>query len=206
MFNEDLFSWEEDSAKITLPLKDAEVIYYPQFISAPYASEAFKKLLDETPWQQDDIKLFGKVYKQPRLTALYGSNDKSYSYSGIRMFPKPFTPLLKEIKERIEAETQTRFTTVLLNLYRDGSDSNGWHSDDEKELGKNPVIASVSLGAKRCFKLKHKGDKKLNYKIFLNHGSLLLMQGSTQHHWLHQLPKSKKVTEPRINLTFRVLK
>lgn len=162
--------------------------------------------MNETEWQQDDIKIFGKVYQQPRLTALYGDDGKSYSYSNITMYPKPMTPLLKEIKSKIELMTQTVFNTVLLNLYRDGTDSNGWHSDNEKELGKNPVIASVSLGAKRSFKLKQRGDKKLNYKIFLNHGSLLLMQGETQHHWLHELPKSKKITEPRINLTFRVIK
>ncbi|MEM7087880.1 MAG: alpha-ketoglutarate-dependent dioxygenase AlkB [Bacteroidota bacterium] len=201
-----LFSSEENQKPLTLPLPDAAITYYPQFIETAYASEVFKKLLNETTWLQDDIKIFGKVYKQPRLTALYGDEGKSYSYSNITMYPKPMTPLLKEIKTKIERVTQTVFNTVLLNLYRDGNDSNGWHSDDEKELGKNPVIASVSLGAKRNFKLKHKGDKKLNFKIFLNHGSLLLMEGATQHHWLHELPKSKKITEPRINLTFRVIK
>jgi len=201
-----LFSSEENTTPITLPLPDSEIIYYPNFLNTTYASEVFKTLLKQTAWQQDDIKIFGKIYKQPRLTALYGDEGQSYSYSNITMYPEPMTPLLKEIKSKIELVTQTVFNTVLLNLYRDGNDSNGWHSDNEKELGKNPVIASVSLGAKRSFKLKHRGDKKLNYKIFLNHGSLLLMQGETQHHWLHELPKSKKITEPRINLTFRVIK
>lgn len=197
---------EEDSKVIFLPLKDATVLYYPNFISSKYASEVFQKLLKETPWQEDDIKIFGKVYKQPRLTALYGGEGKSYRYSGITMSPSPFTPLLLELKTLIEKETNEKFTTVLLNLYRDGNDSNGWHSDDEKELGENPVIASLSLGAKRNFHLKHKKDKNLKFKIFLDHGSLLLMQGTTQHYWLHQLPKSKKVTESRINLTFRIIK
>ena len=201
-----LFNSEENQKPLTLPLPDAAITYYPQFMEAAYASEVFQKLFKETAWQQDDIKIFGKTYKQPRLTALYGDEGKSYSYSNITMYPKPMTALLKEIKAKIEMETQTVFNTVLLNLYRDGNDSNGWHSDNEKELGKNPVIASVSLGAKRSFKLKHRGDKKLNYKIFLNHGSLLLMEGETQHHWLHELPKSKKITDPRINLTFRVIK
>lgn len=201
-----LFSSEENQKALPLPLPDADITYYPQFLEITYASEVFQKLMKETAWQQDDIKIFGKIYKQPRLTALYGDDGKSYSYSNITMYPNPMTPLLKEIKAQIELVTQTTFNTVLLNLYRDGNDSNGWHSDNEKELGRNPVIASVSLGAKRSFKLKHRGDKKLNYKIFLNHGSLLLMQGETQHHWLHELPKSKKVTEPRINLTFRVIK
>jgi alkylated DNA repair dioxygenase AlkB len=206
MFDPMLFSSEENQNALPLPLPDAAITYYPQFMEANYASEVFQKLNKETAWQQDDIKIFGKTYKQPRLTALFGDEGKSYSYSNITMHPKPMTPLLKEIKSKIERVTQTTFNTVLLNLYRDGKDSNGWHSDNEKELGKNPVIASMSLGAKRSFKLKHKGDKKLNYKIFLSHGSLLLMEGETQHHWLHELPKSKKITEPRINLTFRVIK
>jgi len=201
-----LFSSEESQNKITLPLPDAVITYYSEFMEATYASEVFKKLNKETVWQQDDIKIFGKTYKQPRLTALYGDEGKSYSYSNITMYPKPMTPLLKEIKSKIERVAQTTFNTVLLNLYRDGNDSNGWHSDNEKALGKNPVIASVSLGAKRSFKLKHRGGKELNHKIFLDHGSLLLMEGETQHHWLHELPKSKKITEPRINLTFRVIK
>ncbi|RLD23577.1 MAG: alpha-ketoglutarate-dependent dioxygenase AlkB [Bacteroidetes bacterium] len=201
-----LFSSEEDSSAIPLALKDATVIYYPNFISSKYASEVFQKLLKETPWQEDTIKIFGKEYKQPRLTALYGKEGKSYSYSGITMFPLAFTPLLYEIKTLTEKEVNIKFNTVLLNLYRDGNDSNGWHSDDEKELGENPVIASLSLGAKRYFHLKHKKDKKLKFKIPLDHGSLLLMKGTTQHYWLHQLPKSKKVTEPRINLTFRIIK
>ena len=200
-----LFSSEENTAPITLPLPDSEIIYHPNFLNTTYASEVFKTLLKQTAWQHDDIKIFGKVYKQPRLTALYGDEGQSYSYSNITMYPKSMTPLLKEIKSKIEMVTPTVFNTVLLNLYRDGNDSNGWHSDNEKELGENPVIASVSLGAKRSFKLKHRGDKKLNYKIFLYHGSLLLMQGETQHHWLHELPKSKKIMEPRINLTFRVI-
>jgi len=201
-----LFSSEEDRSAIPLSLKDATVIYYPNFISAKYASEVFRKLLKETAWQEDTIKIYGKVCKQPRLTALYGEEGKSYSYSGITMSPSKFTSLLYNLKTLIEKETNIKFNTVLLNLYRDGNDSNGWHSDDEKELGDNPVIASLSLGAKRYFHLKHKKDKELKFKIPLEHGSLLLMKGTTQHYWLHQLPKSKKVTEPRINLTFRLIK
>ena len=206
MFDFNLFLSEEDRRAIPLSLKDATVVYYPNFISPKYASEVFQKLFKETPWREDTIKIFGKVYKQPRLTALFGEEGKSYSYSGITMSPSAFTPLLHKLKTLIEKETNIKFNTVLLNLYRDGNDSNGWHSDDEKELGNNPVIASLSLGAKRNFHLKHKKDKSLKFKISLDHGSLLLMKGNTQHHWLHQLPKSKKVTEPRINLTFRIIK
>ncbi len=199
----DLFSEINKTKK--LPLPGANITYYPSFISSEKASEYFQELLEETPWQQDDIKVFGKVYKQPRLTALFGDKEKSYTYSGITMHPKPFTPLLLEIKTLVEATSNSSFTTVLLNLYRDGDDSNGWHSDDEKELGENPVIASVSLGVKRIFHLRHKKDEKIRYSIALNHGSLLLMQDETQHNWQHQLPKSKKIHDPRINLTFRVI-
>jgi len=195
----------EDLLNTNLDLKDADVIYFPAFLSSSAANSYFKKLYADTPWQQDDVKLFGKVYPQPRLTALYGNNDRSYSYSGIVMNPMPFTPLLLEIKDKVEKVSDVKFTTVLLNLYRDGNDSNGWHSDDEKELGQDPVIASISLGAKRRFQLRHKKDKSLRTNIELEHGSLFLMKGSTQHYWQHQLPKSKRITEPRINLTFRII-
>ncbi len=204
MFELDLFS--EENEIIELPLKDARIFYYPKFLDHNEASLLFQKLMDKTPWREDKIKVFGKVYNQPRLTALYGNNAKEYSYSGITMKPLLFTDELEQLKNKIEDTTQYKFSTVLLNLYRDGQDSNGWHSDDEKELGKNPVIASVSLGAKRYFHLKYKHDKKETYKILLDHGSLLLMAGSTQEHWLHQIPKTKKQLNPRINLTFRLIK
>ena len=119
------------------------------------------------------------------------------------MFPKPLSLVLKKIKTRIEEVSEVKFNTVLLNLYRDGSDSNGWHSDDEPELGRNPVIASLSFGAERVFQLRNKSDKSLRKNILLEDGSLLLMKGATQHNWQHQIPKSKKITRPRINLTFR---
>jgi alkylated DNA repair dioxygenase AlkB len=156
-------------------------------------------------WQQDDIKIFGKVYQQPRLTALFGTNGKPYSYSNITMQPHRFTKELLEIKQKIGFLCEAEFTTCLLNLYRDGKDSNGWHADDEQELGQNPTIASVSLGQERFFHLRHKKNKSLKHKILLEHGSLLLMQGETQHHWQHQIPKTAKPMGERVNLTFRVL-
>lgn len=201
-----LFSSERNSTPVHLPLEDAEVTYYPTFLSQEEASEYYNILLAETDWQQDDIKIFGKVYQQPRLTALYGDSEKPYSYSGITMFPKPFTPTLSVLKNKIESLIKIQFTSVLLNLYRDGSDSNGWHSDDEKELGKQPVIASLSLGATRMFHLKHKSSTAKSYKVPLEAGSLLLMKGNTQHFWKHQIPKTKKPVNPRINLTFRIIK
>lgn len=192
--------------KIDLKLPDSEIIYFPKFYDSETASKMFETLLKETSWQQDDIKVFGKTYKQPRLTALYAENVKPYSYSNLTMHPKPFSPLLKEIKKDLEAISGKEFTTVLLNLYRDGNDSNCWHSDDEKELGNNPAIASLSLGAERMFHLNHKTIPNLKTKMALNHGSLLLMQGPTQHFWKHQLAKTARKVGPRINLTFRLIK
>ncbi|MGJ8666665.1 MAG: alpha-ketoglutarate-dependent dioxygenase AlkB family protein [Patiriisocius sp.] len=199
----DLFTSEESTTPLRLPMKDAEVWYYPNFYSEEIATTFQNKIMTETHWQEDDITVFGKTYKQPRLTALYGDEEKPYKYSNITMYPNKFTPVLEKIKRDIEKISGERFTSVLLNLYRDGSDSNGWHSDDEKELGKHPFIASLSFGAKRTFHFRHKHDKNERFKIDLKHGSLLLMGGTTQAFWQHQLPKSKKLILPRINLTFR---
>lgn len=186
-------------------LKDAEVSYYPKFFDLESSNQFFNQLRHQTPWQQDDIKVFGKWYKQPRLTALYAENNRPYSYSNITMHPTPFSAHLNDIKKQIEQISKVRFTTCLLNLYRHGQDSNGWHSDDEKELGINPIIASVSFGAARTFHMKHKTDKTQKLKLTLEHGSLLMMKGPTQHHWLHQVPKTKKAVKERINLTFRII-
>ncbi len=190
---------------IQLELPDSDIWYFPGFLESSQAGSYFEQLKRETHWRQDDIRVFGKVYPQPRLTALYADNSKPYRYSNLTMHPLPYTPLLQDIKEKVENLCGTRFTTCLLNLYRDGQDSNGWHADDEKELGVNPVIASVSLGETRYFHLKHKEQKSLKFKLELEHGSLLLMQGTTQHHWLHQIPKTRRPIEERINLTFRVI-
>ncbi|MDA9846350.1 alpha-ketoglutarate-dependent dioxygenase AlkB [Flavobacteriaceae bacterium] len=196
----------QDQNNEPLALKDAELSYDPLFLSKQEASRYFSVLRQETNWQQDQIKVFGKVYNQPRLTALYANNKNSYSYSNIKMYPSPFTVHLLELKSKIENRLKLSFTSCLLNLYRDGQDSNGWHADNEKELGKNPVIASVSLGGERMFHMKHRTDKSQKLKLNLAHGSLLVMSGSTQHHWLHQIPKTKKNTKERINLTFRIIK
>ncbi len=183
---------------------DGDVLYYPTFFDTNQANRLFQILNDSIQWQQDDIKVFGKIYRQPRLTALYANNKNTYSYSNITMKPYQFTEELLMIKEEIENISSGTFTTCLLNLYRDGQDSNGWHADNEKELGPEPIIASVSFGEERWFHFKHK-TKSLKQKILLQHGSLLIMRGKTQENWLHQLPKSKKVIKPRINLTFRTI-
>lgn len=185
---------------------DAEISYFPNFFDQAKADELFQKLQSEIPWQHDEITVFGKTHPQPRLTALFGNEGKPYSYSGITMQPHRWNLLLTFIKEAVESVAGTPFTTVLLNQYRDGRDSNGWHADNEKELGRNPVIASVSLGAERFFHLQHNTEKDQKLKILLEHGSLLVMQGATQHFWKHQIPKTAKPIGPRINLTFRVIK
>ena len=186
-------------------LPDADVTYFPNFFNKQKADELFLQLQQQIPWQQDDITIFGKTHPQPRLTALFGNEAKPYSYSGIVMQPHRWNPILTYIKEAVESICDVHFTTVLLNYYRDGKDSNGWHADNEKELGRNPVIASVSLGAERYFHLRHNSDAASTQKILLEHGSLLLMQGTTQHFWKHQIPKTAKPIGPRINLTFRVI-
>ncbi|MFS4467605.1 alpha-ketoglutarate-dependent dioxygenase AlkB family protein [Maribacter sp. 2210JD10-5] len=189
-----------------LNLPNSDIQYFPNFLSPEKADYYFKVLRERTPWQEDEIKVFGKVYPQPRLTALYANNKKPYSYSNITMHPQEFSPELITIKEKIETFVSVKFTTCLLNLYRDGKDSNGWHADNEKELGKNPVIASVSLGAQRFFHLKHNKIAGQKHKILLEHGSLLVMKGETQHFWKHQIPKTARPIGERINLTFRVIK
>lgn len=193
------------SDKITFDLQDAEIEYYPDFFTSAIANDLFLKLQNEIPWQQDDITVFGKTHPQPRLTALFGNEGKPYGYSNIIMQPHAWTPLITFIKNEIEKIYLENFTTVLLNYYRTGQDSNGWHADNEKELGRNPIIASVSFGTERVFQLKHnKLDLKQN--IILQHGSLLIMSGTTQHYWKHQIPKTKKEISPRINLTFRIIR
>jgi len=190
----------------SLNLIDSEIAYYPEFIEPTKATAFFDVLRYSVPWQQDDIKVFGKVYPQPRLTAFYGHGQKTYSYANITMNTRPFSKELLDIKTLIKNKAEVEFNACLLNLYRNGKDSNGWHSDDEKELGENPVIASISLGQDRFFHIRHKKHKELKHKLLLQHGSLLLMRGETQHHWHHQLPKTAKHIGERINLTFRVLK
>lgn len=189
------------TGRIELP--DATLEFDRHFLPGDEADNLFTVLLEKIPWRLDQIRIFGKVYPQPRLTALYGNNANSYTYSGITMEPEPFIAELRDLKHRVEQRSGHTFTTCLLNLYRDGNDSNGWHADNEKELGTNPVIASVSLGETRSFHLKHRRQKSLRYRMSLGHGSLLVMGGPMQHNWLHQVPKTRKPVKPRINLTFR---
>jgi len=188
-----------------ISLQDADLCYYPKFLNKISANALYNFLLKELDWQQYYIQLFGKKIAQPRLTALYSLNESTYTYSGLQLIPKPYTQELVKLNSFLNDLTGQKFTHCLANLYRNGNDSMGWHSDNERELGKDPVIASISLGAVRNFQLKHSINPELKHNIYLENGSLLIMKGSTQKFWKHQLPKSKKNLSPRINLTFRTI-
>lgn len=178
-----------------------EVLFFPAFFEKEESDRFLKILATEIPWKQEPIRIFGKEIMQPRLTSWHG--DKPYAYSGITMHPHPWTAELEGIKRKVESIAKITFNSVLLNLYRHGQDSMGWHRDNEKELGENPVIGSVSFGQTRIFKLRNYENKKEVISVELTHGSLLLMQGSTQHFWEHHIPKTGKALFPRINLTYR---
>lgn len=181
-------------------LPSGHLLWLPNYFTSEQASAYHHQLLEQLAWRQDNIMMFGKQIAIPRLQAWYG--DASYTYSNLKLEPLPWNPLLNSLKAHCEKVAGSQFNSVLANLYRDGHDSNGWHSDDEKELGTNPVIASMSFGAERRFLLRHKmtGEK---VEFNLTSGSLLIMAGETQHHWQHTIPKTKRFVEPRINLTFR---
>jgi len=196
-------SFDLDSHTLDFNLADgAELVLIRQFYSQPESDQLFITLLNSLHWQEEDIFIFSKWLKVPRLMCWYGDPDAYYQYSGVNHQPKPWTPELQSIRGKMEQQCQSTFNSVLANLYRDGKDSMGCHADDEKELGINPTIASLSLGDERLFKMHHKKSKQ-TLNINLQHGDLLLMGGTCQRHWLHSVPKTKAHKTPRINLTFR---
>jgi len=206
LFSNDEFNDSSETKTILFDLPDADITLFDNFFTNQESKNLHQKLIDNIQWRQDKIKLFGKLIDQPRLTAFYGDTTKSYSYSGIVMKPNDWNDDLLFIKNRVEEVAKITFSSVLLNYYRDGKDSMGWHSDDEKELGQNPVIGSVSFGETRVFQMRHKFQKdNKKVDIVLKDGSFLLMKGATQHFWQHQIPKTKRKLESRINLTFRVI-
>jgi alkylated DNA repair dioxygenase AlkB len=186
---------------IDLP-KDLDIQIFKSFYTTEDSDSFFKKLLSETEFETRDIMLFGKTYKQPRLISWCGDPDAVYSYSGDKHTPKPWTRTLKLNKVDLEKHLKCKFNSVLLNLYNDNSHSMGLHSDDEKKLGQKPIIASLSFGETRAFRFVHKKTKEA-FKFNLSHGDLLVMKGKTQELYKHELPKSKKILKPRLNLTFR---
>lgn len=197
---------EVANRKKHLEIENGTLFFDSNFFRDDESCSIFQVLKSTTQWGQDEIVAFGKQIPLPRLTAWYGDKGKNYSYSKIFMEPLPWTPVLQEIKSRLELEVKTSFNSVLLNFYRDGRDHVSWHSDDEAELGVNPIIASISFGGTRRFVMKHKEKKNLpKIELPLNSGSLLVMRGETQHYWLHQVPKTKQNVAPRINLTFRIV-
>lgn len=185
-------------------IPNGELLFYPDFFTPSECNQFFHSLRTTVEWKQEAMRLYGKTVNFPRLTAWYGDSDKLYSFSGITLHPNNWTDELLGIKHKLESTTTVNFNSVLLNLYRNGNDSISWHSDNEKELGRNPVIGSVNFGQKRTFQLRHIHTKE-KLEIELDNGSILLMNGETQHFWQHQVPKTTKDIGERINLTFRVL-
>ncbi len=190
--------------------KDGQVIFRPNLYTEAQSEHFFNYLVNNIKWQQDKIVMYGKEHNLPRLTSWYGLTDRPYTYSGISMTPnqimdEEMVMLLMAVQlEYMQLFNQhIQFNSVLLNYYRDGQDSVSWHADDEDELGQNPIIASLTFGATRKFKFRHKKDHSIKSEVDLTSGSLVIMAGETQHYWEHSVPKTSKVIGPRINLTFR---
>ena len=200
---EQLSFFEQSGQSALLPTDLLD--YYPGFFDATESEALLNNMIGTIPWKQESIQMYGKLMKTPRLTAWYGDNDKDYTFSGTKYHPIPWTDELLIIKQKIEPVAGTRFNSVLLNYYRDANDSVAWHSDDEYELGKNPIIASISFGQVRRFDIRHKQDKNRKFSIYLENGSLLIMKGNLQHHWEHRIAKSTRAMKSRVNLTFRVI-
>jgi alkylated DNA repair dioxygenase AlkB len=186
-----------------IALRDAQMEFDPHWLAPAESAALYDQLRATIRWETHRIRLFGREVDSPRLSCWIGDADASYRYSGVRFEPHPWTDALLALRARLETACGARFNSVLANLYRDGRDRMGWHSDDEPELGAAPVIASLSLGARRRFALKHKRDPALRFELPLDPGSLLLMRGSTQREWKHALPAMRRVEAARINLTFR---
>ncbi len=195
----------EGPATQQIDLPGADIVLHQQAWSPKSGDRLCKRLIQETDWRQDKISMFGQTHDVPRLNAWYGDPDCSYVWSGIQMKPSAWTPSLQRIRERVTKLAATQFNSVLLNFYRDGNDKVDWHADDEKVLGVDPVIASVSLGASRKFRMRRKDRSQAPVDIILRSGDVLVMRGSTQRLWEHEVPRSKRISQPRVNLTFRVI-
>jgi len=182
---------------------DGQLELLPDFIPAAAREELFERLRQAVPFEAKQIRIMGRSVDQPRLTAWIGDASAVYTYSGVRNVPAPWPEVLAELRDRVAAVTGAPFNSVLCNLYRDGRDSMGMHSDSERELGRNPVIASLSLGAARRFQLRHRKRRDAGLDLELPDGSLLIMRGGLQHHYRHGVPKQPKIEGARINLTFR---
>lgn len=191
----------EDQVREVLPF-DGSAVLHPAVLGEDDAGGVFSLLMQEVAWESRTITVFGKRHLEPRLSAWYGDDGARYSYSGIDLEPSAWTPTLARLRALCEQVSGARYNSVLCNLYRDGNDKMGWHSDDEPVLGSEPTIASLSLGATRRFRLRHRGTREV-VECGLETGSLLVMSGLSQKCWMHEVPRQKKIVEPRINLTFR---
>ncbi|MFC7337524.1 alpha-ketoglutarate-dependent dioxygenase AlkB family protein [Haloferula chungangensis] len=198
----DLFS-REPSANL-LP-RDGEVIYFGPILDASDHENHLQTLLESVPWESDELVMFGRRVTTSRKVAWYGDRPFAYKYSGSEKVALAWTSLLQDLKRRVEDLSGERFNSCLLNLYHDGSEGMGWHRDDESAIVRDSAIGSLSFGAERKFSFKH-AETKEGVSLVLEKGSLLVMKGETQRHWLHALPKTKKSNEPRVNLTFRRMK
>jgi alkylated DNA repair dioxygenase AlkB len=199
----DLFRQTMTHPENLLPA-DGIATYYGVLLSPDSADRYFEKLLTNIDWRHDEALMFGKRIVTKRKVAWYADKPFSYTYSKVTKHALPWTSELQELKSLVEKNTGETFNSCLLNLYHNGSEGMAWHSDGEKDLKKHGAIGSLSLGAERKFAFKHKKSKE-TISVFLEHGSLLVMQGETQTHWQHRLPPTKKVSDPRINLTFRTI-
>ena len=191
--------------KTEIPLPDGECYLLESFLAKPAADRFFDDIRDNAEWHQPRLTLFGKSVRSPRLAAWYGDRRAVYVYSGLVNQPLPWFAALRDLRAQVEAGCAARFNSVLINLYRDGDDAMGWHADDESQLAADAPIASLSLGATRKFVLRHRRRKLAPLQIPLRHGALLVMQGATQHHWQHAIPRTKRAVGARINLTFRLV-
>jgi alkylated DNA repair dioxygenase AlkB len=190
-----------------IALADGDVRLIDGFLTRSESDAFLEQLLRLVAWEQQVIRIAGRSVASPRLSAWHGDPGARYCYSGLALEPRPWLPVILELKLRVEAACYAQFNSALLNLYRDGADSMGWHSDDEPELGERPLIASLSLGATRRFRLRHRRRAELRpVELDLEAGSLLIMQGDTQHCWKHQLPKTRRAVASRVNLTFRSIR
>ncbi|HZA65200.1 MAG TPA: alpha-ketoglutarate-dependent dioxygenase AlkB [Nitrososphaeraceae archaeon] len=183
---------------------DGLVNYYGKILAYQEANQYLDLLMQNILWKNDEVILFGNHIVTKRKTAWYGDSDYLYTYSNITKQALPWTKELSDLKQMVEEFAGVKFNSCLLNLYHNGNEAMGWHSDDEKSLGKDNTIASLSFGAERKFLFKHKQTKQI-ISLVLEHGSLLIMKNATQRNWLHSLPKSKNIVQPRINLTFRTI-
>lgn len=190
-----------------LPIPDADVQLWREFPLPQAPATLLDALIAETPWRSETITLWGRDYVQPRLVAWHSDPGRTYTYSGTTMAPLPWTPLLSSLRARVEHACAASFNSVLLNFYRDGADGMGMHSDDEPELGPQPVIASLSLGETRVLAFRHRDRRDVpTVRVPLASGDLLLMRGDTQHRWKHGIAKSRRPLGPRVNLTFRTIR